>query len=166
MFNKSKSKGMTLIEMMVYVGIISLLLVIVVETLTTVTRTYRATSATRSINVSGMTALERIMRDIRNADSVDQAQSLLDSNPGKLVLLSGGTTTEFYTEGGLIKVRENGVSRGTLIGGTVTTTSLVFRLVTTPKSSAAKVEMTIEAGSGPNLRSSNFYGTAVLRNSY
>ncbi len=157
---------MTAVETIIYISIIALLFFMVTETLTTIARTYRATSISRSLNTSGMTALDRISRDIRNAENVDESQSVLNANPGKLVLLSGATTTEFYVEGGLISVRENGLFKGPIMSEKVTTTSLIFRLITTPKSKAVKIEMVLEGGSGSEARRANFYNTLVLRNSY
>lgn len=157
---------MTVVETVVYIAILAFLFFMVAETLTTIARTYRATAVTRSLSSSGLTALDRMSRDIRNASSVDQAQSVLNTNPGKLVLLSGATITEFYVEQGLINIRENGISKGSITLDSATTTNLVFRLITTPKSSAVKVEMTLQSGTGTDFRTANFYNTVVLRNSY
>ena len=153
-------------ETIVYIAILAFLFFMVVETLTTIARTYRATAVTRSLSSSGMNALDRISRDIRNAASVDQVQSVLNINPGKLVLINGATTTEFYVEGGLISIRENGVSKGSVTLDSSTTTNLIFRLVTTPKSSAVKIEMSLQSGDGTSLKAANFYNTVVLRGSY
>lgn len=166
MFKSSKKNGMTVVETLVYIAILAFLFFMVVETLTTIARTYRATAVTRSLSSSGMTALDRISRDIRNATSVDQVRSVLNGNPGKLVLINGATTTEFYVEDGLISIRENGVSKGSLTLGSATTTNLIFRLITTPKSSAVKIEMSLQSGEDASLRVANFYNTVVLRNSY
>ena len=166
MFTRPKQKGMTVVETVVYIAIIAFLFFMVAETLTTIARTYRATAVTRSLSSSGLNALDRMSRDIRNASSVDQVQSVLDINPGKLVLLNGATVTEFYIDNSMINIRENAVSKGSITLESTTVTNLVFRLITTPKSSAVKIEMTLESGTGANFRTANFYNTVVLRNSY
>ncbi len=153
-------------ETLVYIAILAFLFFMVVETLTTIARTYRATAVTRSLSSSGMTALDRISREIRDAASVDEVQSIFNINPGKLVLIKGATTTEFYVEGGLIRIRENGISKGAITSDSSTTTNLIFRLITTPKSRAVKVEINLESGTSTSLRAANFYNTAVLRGSY
>jgi type II secretory pathway pseudopilin PulG len=161
-----KKRGMTLVETVVYVAIVAIIFTVVVQTLTTIVKTYRVTLVARSLSVSGMTALERMTRDIRNAAHVDVLNSVLGSNPGKLVLVMQGTTTEFYVENGLIKLKENSVVKGSLISQNVTTANLVFKLIDTGNSLAVKIEMTLQSGTSTTLRSENFFNTVVLRNSY
>ena len=166
MSKKQKLSGMTIVETVIYVAIIGFLFFIVTETLTTISRTYRATAVVRSLNSSALTSLDIISREIRNASSVDQAQSILNINPGKLVLIKGATTTEFYLDQGMVNVRENGVLKGPITLGSSSTTNLVFKLALSPKSSAIKIEMTLEGGTSTNFRKANFYNTVILRNSY
>ena len=166
MSKKQKLSGMTIVETVIYVSIIGFLFFIVTETLTTISRTYRATTVVRGLNSSGIVSLDRISREIRNASSVNQTESILNINPGKLVLINGATTTEFYLDQGVVNVRENGVLKGPITLGSSSTTNLVFKLVMTQKSSAVKIEMTLESGTSTNFRKANFYNTVVLRNSY
>lgn len=159
-------KGLTLVETILYASIITVIFLVVINSLLTVVRVYKETAPTRNINISGSLAMDRILRDIRNSADIDEANSLIGINPGKLVLLSGPTTTEFYVENGLIFVEENSLNGGSLIHKSVTTTDLTFTLVPTPNSTGVRVKLTLESGSGSTTKTSSFYGMSILRNSY
>ncbi len=163
-------RGFSLVEMIFYVVILSFSLVAITETLIVVTRSFGYLRAAENIEREGGLSLERIIREIRDAKSVD-ASSALGSHPGKLVLnstnASGNTeTVEFYVSNGQLYLTENGTVTGALTSDKTSLGSLVFRKITTPRSEGVKVEMTLSSGSGRTLRSEHFYATAVLRDSY
>jgi len=143
-----------------------LILGVVVETLFVITKSYRATAVTRSINISSLLALERMERDIRNASSIDQAQSIFGASPGKLIVLTPATTTEFYSDSTGILVKENDIFKDSLTSSLVTPSNLRFYLISTGKSSGIKIELTLQSGTGTTFRSEKFYDTVMLRSSY
>ncbi|TSC57915.1 MAG: Uncharacterized protein Greene041679_225 [Parcubacteria group bacterium Greene0416_79] len=166
----SPRSGFSLLETLIYLALLSFALLAVTETLVAITRSYAALRAGARIEADGTLGMERLLREIRNAQSVDAA-SLLGVHPGMLRLktttASGAPQTlEFYAESGRLYLKENGVVAGPLGSVETTLTNIVFRKIETQRSQGVKVEMTLGSGAGSAARSENFYATAVLRDSY
>jgi len=163
-----RKKGMTLVEAVVYIAITVILIVGIVGTVVFVIRTLGDLKASRDVRNSAVTVLERIGRDLRQAESVNGAASSFDSHPGNVLLNTGGTpgTIEFYIESGGIKVREDGVYLGDLTLLTVTVTNLIFRQTDTTNSEGVKVEITLQNNDGTVVNATSFYTSGVLRGSY
>ena len=161
---------MTLIEIVVYTAILFILTLVVVNVVIAMNRTYRTFTSLSTVETSAEVSLERMTREIRDATSVDTAQSTLGSSPGQLMLnttdASGtATTIQFFTLGQTLRVKEAGVDVGPL-SGAARVSNLVFRKLVSAQATAVKIEMTLESGSGSNYESKQFYSTVVLRGSY
>lgn len=160
-------KGFTLVEMLVYVGLMVVVLVALVNMLLSMSKAYGYLKYSKHLQTSAVTSLDRMVRDIRNAVSVNVAQSTLDSSPGVLTIntttVSGTAQTfKYYISGGAVKVVQDGADLGPLTLPDVTVNSLIFRKIETGISQAIKIELTLTAGT----RTANFYDTAILRGSY
>jgi len=162
-------------EIVVYLGIVTILTVSVVNSIVGLVTIYERIKVVRQLRQSAVVSMDRMTREIRNASSVDVANSVLNANPGTLRLntvTSAGTQTVTFAlistgpNAGVIRVSENGVDKGPLTSGKASTTNLVFQLITTPNSQAVKIEMTMTASSSKFLRTANFYDTIILRGSY
>jgi len=163
--------GFTLIEMIVYVAILSAVFILVVNTILIVSRSYSAIKVTSDINSSASISLERLIREIRLASGVDTIQSNLGTHPGRLFLntvdsLGAPMTLDFYIENNLLKLKKNGVLSGTLVRDNIQVTNLIFRHIELGVSEAVKIEMRIQGTEGKSTKTEDFYGTAVLRGSY
>lgn len=161
-------KGFSLIEMLIYIGLMVLLLGVIVSTMLSITKSYKQASYTRLVESTGLNVLDRLTREIKNADSINVAQSSFGSNPGRITLngtdsLGVAYTTEFYVESNVLKIKENGVFSGQITPTSTPVSSFVLRYIDTPTNDAVKIEMTLQAGTSTYLRSDNFYGTASLR---
>ena len=164
-------RGFSLIEMLFYVAILSLSLLAVTQTLLVVTRSYGTLRAAERVEQEAAGGVERILREVRDANDIDDAGSVFGAHPGKLLLqsttvLGSPRTVEFSLDGGKLSLKENGSVTGLLTSQNTTISSLVFRKISTTRSKGVKIEMTMQSGSGPSLRTENFYTTAVLRDSY
>jgi type II secretory pathway pseudopilin PulG len=169
---QNKSKGFTIVELIVYLGILVLMLVAVVQSVVLLTSSYRNVKAIRDIEVSGMYIMDRMTRDIRSADSVSTIDSVFNTSPGTVVVSAtdsttgGSTTTKFTVENNMLHVYRNTTLLGPLNRQSTTVTNLAFRRIVTPVSSAIKIELTLSAASTTSPISKNFYNTIVLRGSY
>lgn len=116
--------------------------------------------------------MERISREIRNASSIDVANSSLGSSPGVLQLnsvdeLGNSQTVKFNVSGGELVISYNGVSIGNLLGNNISVSSLIFRRIgTTASGEAVKIELILQDNKSQDLKIENFYNTIVLRGSY
>ncbi|MEK9182159.1 MAG: prepilin-type N-terminal cleavage/methylation domain-containing protein [Patescibacteria group bacterium] len=164
-------KGFSLIEMIIYAAILSVLTIVTINATFSTIRSFAEFRVARDLNSSAASLLERMTREIRAARGINAAQSSLGVNPGRLTLLtkdSGGadTTVEFYVENGALKIKEGGVAMGALTSSSTEVTNFVVRSLSNPKSSAVKAELGLNATRGGISKSGNFYNTILLRGGY
>jgi Tfp pilus assembly protein PilW len=166
-----RNKGAALIETLVYVFILSLLSGAIVMSLLSLSHSYAAIQSSVAIESAASVALERMVRDLRNATSIDSANSTFNSSPGVLSLNSEDSsgnplTLRFSVSSSQIRLSENNVDIGPLTSSKARVTRLVFIPVTTSRSESIKIEMTVESGQGDNYKTRAYYASAVLRSSY
>ncbi len=171
---KKSQQGFSLIEMALYIAILSFMLVIIVSILVTMNKSIRQIKVVKSIENSGIFSMERIVREIRDAQNIVTASSTLSSTPGAtdpntlVVSATTGTSTRtvsFSVQGGLLHIKENGVDQGSLTQSDARVTSLTFFKITTPHSTAVRTKMTVESGTSTYYRTGTFYATTILRGS-
>jgi type II secretory pathway pseudopilin PulG len=170
--NKSM-RGFSLVEMIVYIAFVSIFSGLVVEGLLTSMRIFADFQLTREVNSTATTAMERMVREIRTANDVDIANSVLGTNPGRLTLKtldSNGlaTTTEFFVDAASerIKIKEGGVDAGFLSSQKVATDILIFDVITNARTKAVTIRLQLSAVHLPQEKIKTFYSTATLRGSY
>ena len=162
-------------EMLIYAAILAVVSIFVVNSILMIVKSFNNYRTWRYVNASGEAAMERIVREIKLADSINAGTSVFDSNPGRLVLNTidpdseSATTIEFYVSSSSLMVKEGGATGVTLTPSAVNLTNLIFREVATStnaKSKAIRVEMEIRSGEGIYQKTAKFYDTAILRRSY
>jgi len=164
--------GFTLVETLVYLGLAVILLSGIVQAIVTLTAAYRNVKTARDIESSAIAVMDRIVRDTRDATSINTAQSTFNLNPGILYLntynaSSTAITDKYYVANQRVMLSENGVLLGPLTSADVAVSSLIFRSYSTSTSNAVKIELTLTSASTSRVYiTKNFYGTAVLRGSY
>lgn len=160
-------KGFSLVEMIVYVVILSIISMVIINMMVSITQTYRTVVAIRIAEHSGIDSMERMTREIRGAVTVDEGASVLGTNPGTLSLVttanSVSTTTRFYVDSGVLKVDINGVYFGPLTLANTAVTNLTFNLLDNGVTEAVKIDMTIEGTVGESVKSKTFHSTIILR---
>ncbi|MDP2593632.1 MAG: hypothetical protein Q8P52_03225 [bacterium] len=173
-FSKYKhifSRGFSFIEMMIYASILALMFISVVNVLVVMGRSYGSFRSASYVVQSGETALNRIITEVRKAESIDLAGSTLDSNPGILKINTfddGGSpkTVLFRVSEGVVWLDENGTPSGRLTHSDVEVSNLIFRRIETPISEGVKIELEVTSDLSGTTTAKNFYGSAIMRNSY
>lgn len=165
---KPTTEGFSLVEILVYIFILVLMLSVIMNIVVSVIRSGRIIQSLKNVENSFMISLERITRETRQAESVNLASSILDANPGRLVLESTDTlgnprTVAFYLSSRVLMLSENGVETGALTQVDAQVSNLVFRRFSGPNSEGVRTEVTIESGTSTHYRSNNFYFSATLR---
>jgi type II secretory pathway pseudopilin PulG len=164
--------GYTLPEALVYIAVLVVLAAVSIGSLITLTRTYIELSTAHAINQSATAVLDRLVREIRFASSIDTGASTLGSSPGHLVLNttdSAGdpTTMEFYISGGTLVVSEGGGETSPIIRETVDVPLIIFnRYVGAGGWEAVQFSVTMTSQRANANRSETFEGGAVLRGGY
>jgi len=159
--------GFTLVEMLVYVAILSIVLGAALTAIFSFSDHIGKSRANRLVTVAAETALERILTETRMANAVDVAGSNLGSSPGTLTLTrDDGTTMFFELSGGTLDVSENGVNQGPLTPGGVEVENLEFRRFDNSFTELIAIDITLTALSGGASSTRSFSAAAVLRGSY
>lgn len=168
-----KADGFTLIEILIYLGLISIFTVVITNLFLSESKTWLSARASRDASDAGRLITERIIHEIRLARSVDILESVLDSNPGKLVLetFESATSTqesivEIFLEGNEIKIRRNYGESFPLSGGSISVTNLVFYHLLSPNSELVRVELGLTASKGKVSSQKTFISSSVLKGSY
>lgn len=151
-------RGASLLETVLYIGIFAIITLLTVNTVLALTRAVSEIRSVRHIIQDSDTAMERMIREIRAAESIDTTASIFNTHPGKLVLANAPDITTFSFSDGKIFLQKNSESIVPIAGNTTVITNLIFTHFTTARSEAIRVTMTMD--------NKNFYGTAVLRTHY
>lgn len=163
-------RGFTLIEIIVYIVILTVLSAVAVNTILLVQSSLAEIRITRTLSGAAAVAMERMARQARDAKSADIGASTFGVSPGVLSLTgseSPALTHRFSVDGGALKLESGGSPALTLTPPGVAVTNLSFHFIAAATTSqAVKIELTLAASTGRATTTQNFYGTAVLRNSY
>lgn len=149
-----------------YTVIVVVLFFVVINVLLSILQTYERFDEVRDIQDSAITVMERVVREVRSAQSVSTGGSTFDSHPGTLSLstLEDGNpvTVRFALSSGAIRLTRGGIDLGPLTSDDVTVTNLVFRRADNTESELIRIELSLQAGE----RTEHFYTSVVLRGAY
>jgi hypothetical protein len=170
--NKQKKilKGFTLVEVLVYIAVFTLISFALVQTTISVNKAYLSIKSNQMLEISASDSLNRISNDIRNVRSIlIDSSSIFDVSPGRLTLsvkdnLGKDKIVEYYVDGfNMLQVKENGMSVGKLTSSLTPVSNLVFKKIDTGSSSAIKIDMTLQAFKSGVTTTESFYSTYILR---
>lgn len=169
--NIQKKNGYSIVEILVYLAIFTTMSIMVINYFIVVLGSFHTTRANRDLLESGATSIERIAREVRQADSVDIVNSTLSSSPGALQLNSTDSSgnpmiIKFSVTNGALNLYEDGSLIGNLLSENISVTTLVFRRIVTANGEAVKIELTLQSTDSDNSQSENFYNTIILRGGY
>lgn len=169
--SQKKEKGISLIEVVIYVGLFSLLSVFTIDALFQTARSFSSIRIARDINDSSAKIIERMVHDIRGATSVDVVNSTFDANPGRLTLntvSASGTpkTVEYFLSGNALHIRENGVDMGSLLSSRTSISGVLFHYINSGTTVAIKIDLFVTAMRGELSATEHFYDTIILRGTY
>lgn len=157
-------KGFSLFETVVYIALFSMISVIILLSISISAKIYRTAKVNNLMTESGNSAMERITRSARSANTLT-ANSIFNSASGVLETLNtDGTTAKIYISNGIVLLDENGVLSGNLTNEDLVASSLYFYNITTPQGVAVKTELTLTHSE--TNRTEKFQSTTILRNAY
>ncbi len=160
-----------MVELTVYIGLFAMISVVLVNSLMSAIRISNELRATRDINDSAVTVMERLTRDLRGGTQIDLVNSTFGANPGRLTfqtVSASGTsmTVEYYVATSSLRVRENGVDRGSLLSSRTKIDGLVFYYVAAGATIGVKTELHLESTRGSITDIDHFYNTTIMRGTY
>ncbi|MDA1334402.1 MAG: type II secretion system protein [bacterium] len=165
-------KGFTIVEMLIYVAILSMITVLLVVTIIQFSDVFGRARFDRKVALTAQTAMERIIRELRLAQNV--GGSFTSGNPsitfntiGKFndeIKISVSPRTISWSGGPILL---DGVA---LTPNDVTVTNLSFYLIDSENSftgsQMVRVSMTVQAGQGSYQITRTYDSAALLRESY
>jgi hypothetical protein len=162
-------RGYSLIELLVYISIFSLIAVVVVNSLIVSTKSFSETKTNRVLLHGGFDIMERVSREIRGAESIG-AGSSFGVSPSQLILsktTTGGEseTTRISVESGVVNLYKNDVLQGALSDSSIVVEAIIFRQIIVGSARAVRIELTISNNSTVSQKNSTMYTTTLLRGS-
>lgn len=165
----SLKKAFTLIEVLLYLSLSSIIVLIIASMWVTVTETRDRSEAMSTVNAEGQQLINTITQVIRNANSINTPTT---GASGTSLSLAMGTPainpTIIALSGSNVTLTEGATPAVTLNSQRVTVGALTFRNLTRPASSGVvRIELTlnyVNTTGKPSLNySETFYATASLR---
>jgi competence protein ComGF len=166
-FFKSKStSGFSLIEMLVYLALMTMISVVIVQSIVVVLKSNKESFNNNVIENSAVSVFERIKRETRRAKEVDLVGSNLTNGQLQMNVIQPDDSISnikiSLAGNGAVNIYETGVLSGPLTISGAEVTTLIFKQIKSGKSEAIRTEMTIKSG----IKSETFYSTEILRGSY
>jgi len=168
-FNKKIKKGFTLIEMLVYISIMTVITLVLTQSLTVVLKSNRASFSDSNLRNSAYSAMEIMIREIRLSQSIASCSgSLLQLNQvdssGNPRVVRFSTSTDqalnYYVGSTTPAYVGPLTSSGTKV------LNLTFTPITTASSVAVRIQMQLSTSINGQTGNEWFYSTVVLRGSY
>lgn len=165
-FNQKNNNGFTLIEMVVYIALMTVILLAIIQSLITVLKSGQISFAEINIRNSGYSAMERMIREISSSENIIQISNgsleLSKDNGGSFVKfeISPDNILNFYEGSG------TPIFIGPLTLKSINVKNLIFNKIDTGKSLAVRIQMELETIVKGQTKNEWFYSTAILRGSY
>lgn len=160
----SKKGGYTLIELLFYIVLFSILSLAVIDAMITMTQAFKETTIQAELGESSA-IMERMSREIREAYGINTitASSLKINTKDDADV---NKTVEFLLSGSNLQLLENSVLTGNLNTPNITISNLTFTQITTTAGNAIKIFFTVKSNNDTLNRPVDFFNTVVLRGDY
>lgn len=173
--SSTHQQGFTLIEMLVYIGLLAVLLTVLTQAGSHIIRQTAHTQLTAQVLGNARGALEDIGREIRHGSGLYTPTSVFGTYPGQLSLATqenapadeAGTYVDFYIDDERLYRKREGATAELLTSEQVKVTNLVFTHLNVSNDPAVRIELTVEpAASSTNAEaqtSVTLFTTVSLR---
>jgi type II secretory pathway pseudopilin PulG len=151
---KSKFRGFSMVEMLIYIFLVTILTVVVVNSLIFMSKSFSGLNNEKMVAQSGNNFLNRFSYEVRQATGLSVINNSLTLTGGAVGPIVFATSTA-----GQLTLNNEVIS----FAG-VTATKLQFKQLKNNVSQGVAVEITLVSGSGSSTRSQNFQLTTMLRN--
>lgn len=164
---KNKKAGFSIIEILFYISIFSVIFLVVIDSMIVMTKSFRETLINRDFMQAG-NIMERITREIRDANGILSASA----SDNKIKLSVPNNAQVYYPldinlVGTDIQLFEDNVSIGNLNSSNLSINYLDFTQIETVHGwSTVKVTMTVQSNRYNSTKTETFYDTVVLRGMY
>ncbi len=163
------SKGFTLVELLLYISIVSAMILSVSAFLPLLMASRVKNQTIAEIEQQGIQTMQIITQTIRNAEGITSPGTGVNASSATIdVVTTGADPTIFDLSGGVLRITQGTESAVALTNSRVTTSSLTFynlSRASTPGTIRIQFTLTHNNPSGRNEYeyAKTFYGTATLR---
>lgn len=132
--NNKRQAGFTLVEMLVYIAILTIVLALVVSFMVNLMRFYTRYRVEREISTNIREAMNYMIREIKTSQRIYTPTSLFGSSPGQLSLETGinlptdetATFIDFYIDNGQLLIKREGQNPLAITSDRINVSNLVF----------------------------------------
>lgn len=166
MRNQTSQSGFSLVEMIIYVSILSVMSVAAVTFMLSLQDLFKHYRVQQELFSAGTITMERILTEIRTGDEVVLANTTLDDGANGALQIDGDTTTTFTLTSGEVIVDVDGVTEGSLTPGSVTVNSFTVHHYDNTLGEMVRVILNMTATVDGYSDTYTLYGGGVVRGSY
>ena len=168
-----KNSGLSLVELLVYVFIVSLLTGATVRLMAGTFGTLAKTRSYRTLLESGSSIMERIVYNVRNGSSFNSTGNTYGTNPGSLSVIvtddSDVDTIYTYTKNVSTNRMQESINSGTaqdMTNSGITVTNFTVNQITAGSHLGVVITITLQDNRISPAISETFTTTALMRGSY
>lgn len=174
-YMRCNSRGISLIEVVIYVALLGMIAVFVANSLISIVNTYARARAEREVLNNARSVLELFTKSIAQSQEIYTPTSRFNADAGQLSLLTSATSTvghttaftDIWVDGGAALMRQEGEGTVTISAASVRVTALRFeRIIQTLGREAVKTTIRVEAAGAKFPGSSTLNATTALRGNY
>lgn len=169
LYKAKKQAGFSLVETVIYVGLMVIILFSLISLIGSASRTYLLLKSSRNIERSAINIMDSINDQAGVSSKIDLPNTIFNNATGSIALIAydtngRSTTTKIYLSNGQAILSQNNTILGPLNLSDVRVTKLIFRNISTSTFNGFKVEMTLDNGtSSEKYVSEDFYNSYILR---
>ncbi|USN87369.1 MAG: prepilin-type N-terminal cleavage/methylation domain-containing protein [Candidatus Nomurabacteria bacterium] len=164
---QNNKAGFTLIESLVYIFIFVLISGGAIGLLFSLNDLLLQYKLKQELLASGTAAIERILIEARQADTLTLAGSVLaSSTAGVIILTQDANSTKIMKNGTQLELYKNGVLESTLTTANVDVVGSTFYHYTLNNKELIRVRLDLEANIGNQTETWSVSGGAIIRGSY
>ncbi|MBI4225472.1 MAG: hypothetical protein HY617_04085 [Candidatus Sungbacteria bacterium] len=165
-----------MLELVIYVGMLSVFMVLIIATLMRVVRTYDRVRAQRSVVSNGRLVIEQLMQQISGSQAIYSPTSVFGSNAGQLSIVTpvGASSEEtvnhidFWLDNGRVWMRKEGAATTSVTSPSVRVNQMRFDQISQGLGREAVV-ITLQITGFADAQftaSSTLHAAAALRGTY
>lgn len=159
------NEGYAVLELIFYVTLFAVISLVIINAMIIMTTSFKETTIQTEF-MQGGAIMEKISREIRQAHDIDPTSSSVDLKLNTKDELGNDKTVEFLLSGTDINFFENSVLTGNLNAPNIVVLATTFTQITTAKSKAVKIILSVRSNHDSLGRTFDFYDTVVLRGGY
>lgn len=174
-FRFSFRQGFSLIEMVVYVGLLGIVSVFIINSLIKIISTYQHARMQREVLSNARLIMETLTKEIAYSQEVYAPMSRFNNNTGQLSLITPldtlpehtSTYLDIWTDGNRLLMRKEGRATTTLSSATVQITQFrLSRIFQGLGREAIQIILGVSSSAQPLIASTTLFATTALRGNY